>query len=676
MKNKILSKITLQSSLMVFTIVFFVVAVFIARKSRNEDSVQKIKVYWFIPDGLRADREQFNIFEWARKGELPNLSKLMARGSYGYSRPVFPGHTPTNYATLLTGVFPDKHGVADGAMRTYGYPLRMVTKGGFSSLAKLVAPIWTELENENYLVSLQSLPGSTPPELFKGNVIKGRWGGWGIEFPAMVVESAKNKSNAFKAIGNNRRVFTFGPELSTFVEPNNKGQYEFEAWGQSFEVEIVGADQVRVSTTDKKLSITLKEGQWSDWKSIPLKYELKNDYQLSSPKKTDWENELSTADLDVLTKFKLIALDNEGHFRLRIIFDSLNEYVTAPAELAQRLEEKVGPMVDYVDNYPPQLVYHPKDKQTFIEEADLSWKWHQKVIPFLMNDLKSDFIIHSIYNPNQMLTSRWWLPYIDNEGILKDSITPEEKQVLWSEVKGMYKEMDHMIGEIMKNADENTYIVLSSDHGVIPLAHEVRLNNFFAKKGWLKFFYNKKTQNYEIDWKNTKVIFLQMNNIYINTNGLDGPYKPQMTKEYFALRKEVMKAMSDLRDDKSGKRILSAVWPREDVAKIKMPQERVGDLVVSPLQGFSWVEDVSDDGEILTNSLKGGYKQGLNPENIEGLLTPFVIAGPGIKENFRIEKILQHVDQYATLARITKIKHPTKPVLDGRVIEEIFKMTE
>ena len=173
MKNRILSKHSVPLIVQVASVIFFFFAVFIANKQAPASFEKKIKVYWFIPDGLRADRGQFNIFEWANNGELPNLRLLMARGSYGYSRPVFPGHTPTNFATLLTGVNPDKHGIADGAMRTFGYPLSMVSKGGFSSLAKLVAPIWTELEDKSYIVSLQSVPGSTPPEIFKGNVIKG-----------------------------------------------------------------------------------------------------------------------------------------------------------------------------------------------------------------------------------------------------------------------------------------------------------------------------------------------------------------------------------------------------------------------------------------------------------------------------------------------------------------------
>lgn len=670
MKNRILSKHSVPLIVQVTSVIFFFFAVFIANKQAPASFEKKIKVYWFIPDGLRADRGQFNIFEWANNGELPNLRLLMARGSYGYSRPVFPGHTPTNFATLLTGVNPDKHGIADGAMRTFGYPLSMVSKGGFSSLAKLVAPIWTELEDKSYIVSLQSVPGSTPPEIFKGNVIKGRWGGWGVEFPSMVVEPEQKDEKLYKSLGHNRLVFASGPELMTFAHEKKTNFYEFKTWGQRFNIQVL-KDAVTLSVNGSEY--LLKEGQWSNWFMLPLTYELKNDYQIHSPKKTDWENQLSSVEVNVHAKVKLIAL-SDGKFRLRILFDSLNEYLTYPAVLADDMTKKLGPMVDFVDNYPPQLIYHKNDKQTFLEESKLSWDWHQRVVAYLMKDLKSDFIIHSVYNPNQMLTSRWWLPYIDNDGHLSQTISAEEKKLLWTEVKEMYREMDRVLGEVMKNADENTYIILSSDHGAIPLNNEVRLNNFFAKKGWLKFHYSERTKSYEIDWKETQVVFLQMNNIYINPRGLGDPYNPVHTKESKKLKEEVIKAINELRDDKTGKRILAGVWRREDVAEIHMPKERVGDLVISPLPGFSWVEDVSEDGEIVTGSLKGGYKQALNPEHIEGLLTPFVIAGPGIKTNFKIERVLQHVDQYATIAKITKINHPTKPVLDGKVINEIFYM--
>ena len=97
---------------------------------------QELKLYWFIPDGMRADPDLFNIFKWAEEGKLPNIKKMMDSGSYGFSKPTFPGHTPTNFATLLTGTYPSKNGVADGPMHIEGRPLDKVAVGGFSSTAK------------------------------------------------------------------------------------------------------------------------------------------------------------------------------------------------------------------------------------------------------------------------------------------------------------------------------------------------------------------------------------------------------------------------------------------------------------------------------------------------------------------------------------------------------------
>ena len=669
----VLFKKYLRSLTIIFSIIFFIGSIFYFNFLYKTKDEKKIKVYWFIPDGLRADREQFNIFEWAKNGELPNLNKMMIRGTYGYSRPVFPGHTPTNFATLLTGVYPDKHGIADGAMRTFGYPLKMVSKGGFTSFAKLVEPIWVELENENYLVSLQSVPGSTPPEIFRGNVIKGRWGGWGVEIPSIVIQSTDQRELELRKVGNNRRVFLVGPELTNYITLSkpNLGMRDciIKFWDKNIAIE--SKDNLVKISFDKQV-IKLKVSQWSSWLPIELKYQLKNDYQLNTPKKTNLENELSAINLNTQIKFKLIGLDEAGNFRIRLLVNSLNEYLSEPSDLSERMNDKLGPMIDFVDNYPPQLVYHQNDKSTFLEEANESWKWHQNVVPFLMNDLHSDFIIHSVYNPNQMLTSRWWLPFIDTNSAKYNSINNEERKILWNEVKDMYKSVDKVLGNILSNADENTYIIFSSDHGVIPLNKEVRLNNLFAKKGWLKFKYNVSTKANEINWKETKVIYLQMNNIYINPYGLDGQYQPASGEKFNQLRNLVIKELVTLKDPKNGKKPLAYYWPREEVGKISLPKNRVGDLVVANGAGYNWSEDLSDDLSLFSDSLKGGYKQALVPIDNEGLLTPFVIMGPGIKAGEKLSIVINHVDQYATIANILKLKHPSKLILDGRVLEEVF----
>ncbi|MEK7141866.1 MAG: alkaline phosphatase family protein, partial [Patescibacteria group bacterium] len=180
--------------LFLIIVLSIVAAIVIKKKTSTKHPQSGLRLYWFIPDGMRADPDLFNVFQWAKECKLPNIKKLMDRGSYGYSYPNFPSHTPTNFATLLTGAYPEVHGVNDGPMHALGKPLDSVAVGGFRSVAKKVAPIWKTLEDAGMKVSLISIPGSTPPEINKGVVVRGRWGGWGPDFAAINFETKGNLS--------------------------------------------------------------------------------------------------------------------------------------------------------------------------------------------------------------------------------------------------------------------------------------------------------------------------------------------------------------------------------------------------------------------------------------------------------------------------------------------------
>lgn len=71
MFNKDLYKKNFQKLFIAFTLIFFIASIYFQKQIADKKIVNKTKVYWFIPDGLRADREQFNIFEWAKKVICP-----------------------------------------------------------------------------------------------------------------------------------------------------------------------------------------------------------------------------------------------------------------------------------------------------------------------------------------------------------------------------------------------------------------------------------------------------------------------------------------------------------------------------------------------------------------------------------------------------------------------------
>ncbi len=632
-----------------------------------------VKLYWFIPDGVRAEPYLFNIYEWAKEGKLPNIRKMMDEGAYGFCKPVYPGHTPVNFATLFTGAYPEVHGISDGPMHTEGSPLTRPSVAGFRSTSKKVEPIWVTLEKQGRTVALLSIPGSTPPELESGYTMAGRWGGWGASFYAVNFEELGD-GRGMREQGRHKRLFFFGPPLVIF-EPartverrdglpetfSSPKQAALEAWGNIITAYIYDDTDDGIENYDRivffdgnDLIADLGKGEWSGWLPIRLK----------------WDE----VTIDTSFRIKIIKLDESGFYRVRFFYNNINETLTEPSYLAQEMTENIGPMVDYVDSFPPQLIFYEEDKDTFIEEANMSFEWHGSAADYFLKKYAPDVFIHDIYTPNQMLTSRWWLGHIDPDSARYGEKTDKEREELWKEVREMYKKVDDILGEYLKNADENTVIAFTSDHGVVPLHKWVNLNNFFARKGWLKFKVDPVTGEPDIDWRGSKVLYLKFGNVYVNPEGLhaeDGNWYRASGAEYKKLRDEVAEALLELRDEDDVKPVMAMSKWENVVNKFRLPLERVGDLIIANRPGYGWNEEMTEDMKMFSVPLKTGYKQAIMPADVPAMWAPFMVMGPGVKKGYYIgERPINMVDQYPTLMKLIKAKIPD--FVQGKPIEDIF----
>ncbi len=674
----------------VFLIVLVMGSVFAFTKNNSNNNDRKLKLYWFIPDGLRNDPDIFTVYKWAQEGKLPNIKKMMDKGSYGYSIPDFPSHTPTNFSTLLTGDHPNTHGISDGAIRVEGYPLNVSAISGFKANSKWTDAAWTIFEKNKLKTFLLSIPGSTPPEMSKGWTVRGRWGGWGADFYAINFQD-NSDINDNQLTNKNNRLFKNGPELTEVTNSYpQKTQIEnlksfspvkeisLDAWDNnalgfitdSTDDNKINYDTLSISFDKKQIAVSLKADQWSDWTPIKLKWRTRDDFNLYTPQKTELEKEYATIDINTNVKIKLIRLTEDGKFRIRFLYSILNNTLTSPANLADDLNKNVGPMVDFADNFPPQLVYYPEDKQTFLDEANMSLDWHKKAASYIIDKYKPEVFIQDTYTSNQMLTSKWWTGYLDPASQRYKDITDADREKLWNEVKYMYQKLDAVIGEAMSKADDKTTIVFSSDHGVAALNKEVYLNNLFAQKGWLTIKYDEKNKIYDIDWDKTKVAFLENTNIYINPKGLGGNWKRASGDDYEALRNEVIKTLTELNDNNNFPLDKYAKWEDSETV-FGLPKSQSGDIVLANKIGYQWTEEVTKNGELFKTPLKSGYKQGIMAKDQKALWTSFVIMGPNIKNNYEIKNPISNADQLPTILKSIGIKSNDK--FDGKVIEEIFK---
>jgi predicted AlkP superfamily phosphohydrolase/phosphomutase len=590
---------------------------------------------------------------------------MMDQGSYGFSIPTFPSHTPTNFATLLTGSYPITHGVADGPMRIEGQPLHKPSIAGFSSVARKVPAIWNMFDDSKKIVLL-SLPGTTPPEK-KPNMItiKGRWGGWGAEFHSVIFEKLSVQQRIKQA--RNSRLFFLGMELTQYIDPeitNENFLFSNEIkelyipltlYGTTIHANLIkeknNFKSISFARTKDNIDTTLSKGEWSEWFPINL----------------TWNNQTVKTNV----KYHVINVGPDDYFRVRILVDSLNSFIAHPLQVSNDLKADIGPMIDYVDNFPPQLIYYPEDKKTFISESKMSFAWHMNAMESINKRHNPDIFIHDIYSPNQMLTSKWWMGYIDPDSKIYYEIDSKKRSKLINEVEEMYRDVDAIIGKVLDDADEDTLVVFSSDHGALPLNTSVLINNLFAKKGWLKYSLNENTGEHIIDWNNSKVVFLKMSNVYINTNGLGPIWNREVGPDYENLRNEVIQALEELKDDEGKNPLLKAVKWENVASELKIPADRSGDIVIVVRPGYGWAEDITKELNIFNKPLATGYKQSLLAEHSPGLWTPFIITGKGIKKNHRIMQPLQHADQTPTILRAMGKNIPE--YMEGSIIEEIFK---
>jgi predicted AlkP superfamily pyrophosphatase or phosphodiesterase len=410
-------------------------------------------------------------------------------------------------------------------------------------------------------------------------------------------------------------------------------------------------DRVLISSDKRSVEANLKAGEWSSWFPVSLSFE-------GNP-------------VDSQAIVRVVKLWPDGRFRIRVLYNSLNNYMVQPATVASELTKNVGPMVDFLDNclclgMAPQLIVEPEDKQVALEEARMSWNWHRNAVGYILEKWKPDVLIQDFYTPNQMLVSKWWFGAIDPQ---RKGYDVKKAKEGWKDILEMYKGVDSIIGKALEKADDNTLIVLSSQHGTAPLYKNTRLNNLFAQKGWLTFKVDEKTHKATIDWKKSKVVYLKMAHIYINPNGLDGNYKRAAGSDYEKLRKNVMAELEQLQDTNGVHPIRRVVKWEETEKLFDLPKDRVGDLVLEATTGYRLWEEMTSDMALFSVPRATGYKEGVSPLD-PSVQTPFIIAGPGVKKGAMLSRAVTHIDQLPTILNLMKVEVPK--YVEGTSINEVF----
>jgi len=261
-------------------------------------------------------------------------------------------------------------------------------------------------------------------------------------------------------------------------------------------------------------------------------------------------------------------------------------------------------------------------------------------------------------------------------------------------IEGCWRLIDTEIGKLLEMLNEDCYIFVVSDHGATALKRVFGLNVWLRLNGYLNLkrtplkrrildiifekISNKSTINriaqafqtsfllgrrpftlsplvliQDVNWKKTKAICIGQNCIYLTTND-----------DYDRVRDELIEAIREIRDPRSGERIVEDVKKKEEMFKGEY-LNMLPDLIIVPKEGY----------RLFGHPLRGTtcdlwdypWKPWSGYHRLHGTI---IASGPHIRRGKRVDKATIY-DVAPTILHI--FGEPIPREIDGRVLREIFE---
>lgn len=595
-------------------------------------------------------------------GLMPNLKRLIERGSYTHVQSVFPGVTPVNWATVATGAFPGTHGITDFSYLEPRDPLDG-GRDGFLSSSYQAETVWQAACRNGLHAATINFPGADSSQHPNHLWVAGRGS------PSAKTEYALSNSLCFAT----------EPFLSQMRDAipieikNSVGTMQIKPaneTGEGLELNIkIETDSdsmkgVRVFEHSKEIAF-LKYGQPSQW--------IWSDFDINGEKKK--------------CSYKLELT----HFNIRLPAVAIYiSQITCPADICSQprmgwqLAEQVGPYLGYCGARGVDRGWCPPERM--IDEGRYKGLWMTRVAKRLVIQENYNLVLLKWHLLDHIQHSFWGgmdphSPFFE----------PKFERVFTSLIQDSYKVADEMIAELLPLLEKGVNLVLVGDHGHIPHIKAISINNVLLEAGLIKTKPGEQDPP-QIDWTQTKVFGgPALGHIWINQQG-KRPNGIVAQNEMQSLCDQVIDILNNLRDPQDGSGVIDRIFRKEEAKNIGLWGDRVGDILYWMKPGYSgdfnW-SPLTNSRQIIYNlpgQLKSSADFGERKfiadkfQSVHGCGDPsaslgmgseetiLVMAGPGIRKGAILDTIPNLTATAPTLCAASGLPLPAQS--EGNVLSE------
>ena len=192
-------------------------------------------------------------------------------------------------------------------------------------------------------------------------------------------------------------------------------------------------------------------------------------------------------------------------------------------------------------------------------------------------------------------------------------------------IKKLYQDMDDLLGKTMEKIDDDSVLLVMSDHGFKPFHRGVNLNAWLKENGFLcvKEDASGADMLQDVDWSKTRAYAVGFGGIYLNRAGREAKGIVQSDEEAQNIKKDISQKLLALYDEKTKENPVRQVYDRE--IEYNGPYVKdAPDLVVGFRVGYraAWEGVTGGIGKhILEDNVRPwSGDHNMNPPDVPGML--------------------------------------------------------
>lgn len=556
------------------------------------------------------------------RGELPNLARIKQVGSYGRLKTTYPAQTPVAWSSFATGTNPGGHGIfdfisrdpqtylPDAALSRFERPKSMLAPPRVVNQRKGV-PVWQVLSAAGVPSTVLRCPCTFPAESFKGRMLSG------VGVPDLRGSQSKgtfytqdrntpaqeHEQLVFLDSGNSLVSRVIGPRNATKQNPSADAICEIRVQADKAVRRLV------IQTGGVPETIDVREKSWSEW--------IRFKFKLSMLQSVYGIARLYVKQVGPQVEFYISAVNFDP---AAPIFP-----ISSPGDYAKEISDKIGlfSTLGMAEDH-NGLNNGRLDEVAYLEQCELVLREREKLMRFELGRFHEGLFFMLYDTPDRVQHMLWRFRDREHPGFDGDLA-----QDLATSIEAQYQRCDSLLASVLDKVDEDTLLIVLSDHGFGTFRRAFDTNTWLWQHGLLALKDGTKPSAElgegfpAVDWSKTFAYAVGLGGIYLNLKGREREGLIEEGTEADRVRKAIQNGLAGFPDIATQTPAIRSVSRREEIYSGAYVASSP-DLLVNFHPGFrvSWQSAVGgfSNSLIEDNTRRWSGDHIIDPDSVPGVL--------------------------------------------------------